>query len=209
MTAADSRDVARLFGDLMPWSIFSKAHVRFNARFIRWIQQQDQAEVWTAISPEGKVVGICGAAMDKPRVYGDVVRKHFVRISISTLANLWRPGVLTWLLRAVRDRLRPSAPARERSVPRPNAELVFIAVAEEAKGTGLARRLQLVMEAQFREWGLRGPYVILVLDKNERAQAFYRRQGAYFVAKVPTRGQLICEYHKELSPPDEKSDTPV
>ena len=200
MEAGDAMEVGRLHREAMPWSILSKMGARFAGRFIRWIQQQENSQVWVAKSAEGKIVGINGATLDRPRIYRQIVRAHRGALIGSVLLNLWRPGVLLWLARACWERVHP-APEVSRSAPRPAAEWLFCAVVEEAKGTGLAQRLHAQMESDFRSWGLKGPYLLLMLASNKRVQAFHKKHGATFVAEVPTRGHLIYEFHKEL-PPD-------
>jgi|GEM_PF-2374083 len=199
MRASDAVQTARLFGDAMPWSIFSKLGVRFNARFIRWIQEQPETEVWTANDASGRVVGITCGSMNKPRVYRTIVRQHFLWLSFNTLINLWRPPVLIWLIRATWGLLRP-LPAVKRPVPRPDAEAIFLAVVEEAKGTGVAQRLRQTRDDAFRKWGLKGPYTCLMLASNKRIQAFTKKHGSKFIVEVPTRGHSIYEFHKELPP---------
>ncbi|HNU46420.1 MAG TPA: GNAT family N-acetyltransferase [Phycisphaerae bacterium] len=185
----------------MPWSILSKMGAGFAGRFIRWIQEQEHSQVWVAKSADGRVLGIAGATLDRPRIYREIVRKHAVAIACSVLMNLWRPGVLVWLGRALRGRLRP-LPDVSRVVPRPAAEGLFLALVEEARGSGLALRLCDERESAFRAWGLIGPYVILTLSTNKRVHAFHTKRGCKLVAQVPTRGHLIYEFHKELPPDD-------
>jgi len=200
MEKGDAREVARLFKAEMPWSVFSKMGVRFNARFIRWMQEQDHTEVWVAKNSQGDILGISCGTLDKPRIYKNVVKQHFLRLWLSTLLNLWRSGVIAWLLRAAGERIRPQKPI-PRSAPRPAAEWIFLTTVEAARGKGLAHRFHDRMVADFREWGLKGPYVVLPLASNKQAQAFHKKHGARFIAEVPTRGHLIYEYHKDL-PPD-------
>lgn len=197
MQPGEAVQVARLFTEAIPWSIFSKLGVRFNARFVRWMQNEPETEVWTARDASGRVVGICSASMSKPRLYRTIVRRHFLSIAFGTLVNLWRPAVLIWLMRAVWERLRLVPPVK-RTVARADAEWLFCAVVEEAKGTGLAHRLRDTMEDEFRKWGLKGPYTLLMLASNRRCQAFQRKHGAYFVLELPTRGHTIYEFQKVL-----------
>lgn len=206
MAEKDAIEVARLYCAEIPWSIFSKMGVRFNAQFIRWVQQQEHSEVWVAKNSRGDILGISSGTLDKPRIYKDIVRAHFLKLSASTLMNLWRPGVLSWLFRSFWDRIRRQKPA-PRSAPRPPAEWIFLTVVAAARGKGLAHRFHERMVSDFREWGLKGPYVVLPLASNKQAQAFHKKHGAKFIAEIPTRGHLIHEYHKELPPVDDKPDT--
>ena len=199
MTDADSPEVGRLYQREIPWAIFSIMGDEFTARFIRWVHAQEHTRVWVAKNEEGEILGISGGTLDRPRIYRKIVREHFLALAASVLTNFYRPAVLTWLLRAAWGRVRP-ARELERSAPRPAAEWLFLTVVEQARGTGLAQRFRLRMEADFREWGLQGPYMMLPLASNLQAQAFHKKHGAKLVAKIRARGHLIHEYQKELPP---------
>ncbi|MFQ5807706.1 MAG: hypothetical protein ACE5I3_14770 [Phycisphaerae bacterium] len=199
MEDADALDVGRLYRDAIPWAIFSKLGDRFAGRFILWIHQQERSRVWVARSAAGDILGIMGGTLDRPAIYRKIVREHLLGISFSVLLNLYRPGVLVWLFRALWECIRP-APDVPRSAPRPAAEGLFHAVVEQAKGTGLAQQLCARREADFRSWGYHGPYTILTLSTNARANAFQKRLGGRLVAQIPTRGHLIYEWHKDVAP---------
>jgi GNAT superfamily N-acetyltransferase len=199
MTDADALEVGRLYRREIPWAIFSIMGDEFTARFVRWVHQQENSRVWVAKDEEGRVVGISGGTLDKSKIYRKIVREHVVALGVSVLMNFYRPAVLGWLVRAAWGLVRPPQEL-ERSAPRPAAEWLFLTVIERARGTGLAQRFRLRMEADFREWGLQGPYMLLPLASNLQAQAFHAKHGAQLVARIRTRGHLIHELQKELPP---------
>jgi ribosomal protein S18 acetylase RimI-like enzyme len=198
MADVDALSVGRLYRDAIPQALFARLGDRFTARFVRWIHEQEHSQVWVAKKADGATLGVIAGTLDRPGIYRKIVRQHAIRLSLGVLANLHRAGVLTWIRRAVWERLQSKA-AMPSHTTRPAAELLVVAVTPEAKGSGLARRLVEHMERQFRSWGFQGPYVILTLSTNARANAFYERIGATLVTQVETRGQLVNEYHKDLT----------
>jgi GNAT superfamily N-acetyltransferase len=204
MGPGDVLTVGRIYRSEIPWAIFSIMGDRFTAQFIQWMSEQERTRVWVAKDAQDQIVGISCGTLDKPTIYRKIVREHVPTLIANVLLNIYRPAVMLWMLRAAWGRVRPPVEL-ERSAPRPAAEWLFLTVLPAARGTGLAERFRQRMEADYREWGLKGPYVLLPLASNERAQAFHRKHGARLAARVRTRGHLIHEYHKEL-PPDDKPD---
>ncbi len=198
MQEADAQVAGRLCREGIPEAIFARLGDRFAGRFLRWVQCEESSEVWVAKNADGEIVAMTAATLDRPAVYRKIVKNHAIRISLSVLASLHRPGVLTWVFRAICERLRPP-PVPARSVARPAAELLVISITGAARGTGLAMLLVEHMETQFRSWGFSGSYLILTLSANARSNAFYRRIGAKFVTQFHSRGHLVNEYHKSLS----------
>ncbi|MFH0980274.1 MAG: hypothetical protein V2A79_01880 [Planctomycetota bacterium] len=197
MEPRDALELGRMYRTEIPWAIFSIMGDRFTARFIEWIHQQENSRVWVAKNETGQILGISAGTLDKPRIYRKIVREHWPTLVRSVLLNLYRPAVLRWLWRAVWEKVRP-VPEVWRSAPRPAAEWLLLTVVEKARGTGLAARLRERMEADFREWGLQGPYMMLPLATNQASLAFLKKQGGRLVAEVSTRGHVIHELHKEL-----------
>jgi ribosomal protein S18 acetylase RimI-like enzyme len=197
MEARDAYAVGRLYAESIPQAIFARLSGRFTAAFMRWIHEQEHAHVWVARDEHDRIVGAIGGTLDRPATYARMIRAHRWRIALGVLADVYRPAVWSWILHAVWERWRPT-PEPPRTVPRPAAELLVIAVTPQTRGSGLAWRLVEVMEAQFRAWGFDGVYKILTLSTNDRANAFYRRIGATLAVQVPTRGLLVNEYHKRV-----------
>jgi ribosomal protein S18 acetylase RimI-like enzyme len=202
MADGDARAVGRLYREAIPQAIFARMGERFTAAFFCWVQQQPCSQVWVARGSDGELLGVVAGTLDRPGIYRTIVRTHRLRIACSLLVNLYRPSVIAWIVRALHGRLvsQSDDPA---SVPRPAAEMLLLAVENQARGTGLARRLVRHIESQFLEWGFHETYVILTLSTNTRANAFYEKIGARLVARKRTRGYLVHEYHKDLSTPSD------
>ncbi len=202
MQGDDARAVGRLYREAIPQAIFARLGERFTATFFRWVQHQPCSEVWVGKGPDGGLLGVIAGTLDRPGIYRAIVRAHGLRIALSLLANLYRPSVLAWILRAGLGSVLSSRGDRV-AARRPAAELLLVAVEQQAQGTGLARRLVQHMESQFVDWGFRGTYVILTLSTNTRANTFYERIGAQLATRTKTRGYIVHEYHKSLPGRDE------
>ena len=164
-----------------------------------WVHEQTNSQVWVAKKDDGTMLGVIAGTLDRPTIYRRIVKKHVLRISLSVLTKLYKPAVLSWISRAILERLQLRTNVNSRSIAKPAAELLLIAVTDAAKGTGVARLLVEHMEHHFRQWGFKGSYLILTLANNSRANAFYTRLGATLVTQTPARGMLVNEYHKHLS----------
>lgn len=195
LASADAPEIARLYQQAIPQAIFARLGDRFTARFMSWIHDQPQASVWAAHDETGRIAGMIAGSLDRDAAYARIVAQHRCEIAWRVLGRLHHADVLAWLAAAAAGALA-RRPAAFRTAPAPPAELLAIAVALAARGSGLATALVDVMESQFLAWGHARPYKILTRADNARANAFYQRLGARLAAQCRTRGMLINEYHK-------------
>jgi len=199
MECGDAPVVGRLYRQAIPWAIISKLGTGFAARFLYWLHCQENSRIWVAKDRQGQILGITGSTLDKPKAYGRILREHRLEVAARFLLNLYRPAVLKWLFYTIQERIR-SGTTVDRTVPQPAADWLFLALVPQARGSGLADGLFQQIEADLRAWGLKGPYLYLVLKDNIAANKLYQRLGAKFIMQYRSRGHLINEYHKELSP---------
>ena len=195
LAAADAPAVGRLYQQAIPQAIFARLGDQFTARFLSWIHAQPRSHVWAAHDERGQIAGMIAGSLDRDADYARIVAGHRCEIAWRVLCRLHRPSVLAWLAAAAAGALA-RRPAAFRTAPAPSAELLAIAVAPAARGSGLAAALVEAMESQFLAWGHARPYKILTRADNARANAFYQRLGARLAAQCRTRGMLINEYHK-------------
>ena len=78
----------------------------------------------------------------------------------------------------------------------PQAELLAMAVHEQARGKGIGRDLVDALERDFVEWGLEGEYCVVTFTGDPGSNAFYRRIGFEPTRAFRHHENLMQEYRK-------------
>lgn len=125
----------------------------------------------------GRVLGYVSGCCGMGPIYRQMLR-HPMRLFWALLPSLLKPSRLRRILEILR--YGRSQPTREEL---PGAELLSIAVAPEARGTGIAEVLYRRLVAHFRQQGV-AAFKITVGDVLLPAQRFYTRMGAVPAAHV-------------------------
>lgn len=125
-----------------------------------------------------RVIGFVSGGAGMGSIYKRMLRRPF-RLGWALLPSLLRPARVKRILDIMRYSRRSSAPGPDL----PAAELLSIAVAPEARGSGIAERLYRRLEAHFREAGQQA-FKITVGDALAPAHRFYARMGALPVGRM-------------------------
>lgn len=157
-------------------------------------QAIDEAPASVLIVDEqaGKVRGFVSGGVGMGPIYRRMLRHPF-RLGMALLPTLVRPA----RLRRIFDILRYGNKQKGRH-PLPEAELLSIAVAPEARGSGVAESLYKRLEQHFRSQGV-NVFKITVGDSLATAHRLYKRMGAVPAGKVEVHaGEGSTVYLQQL-----------
>jgi glycosyltransferase involved in cell wall biosynthesis/ribosomal protein S18 acetylase RimI-like enzyme len=170
--AADAHAMARLHADGMPDAFLPTLGQRFLARLYQALATDPQAVALVAEAPGG-VVGFAAGVVSVGGFYRRFARRHGPAAAVAAAPRLVRPAVVRSLLETVRY---PSLAATPAVVRLPDAELLAIAVAPEARTGGTGRALA---DGVLDGLGSRGAGQVKVVvgAANSGANRFYERVG--------------------------------
>jgi ribosomal protein S18 acetylase RimI-like enzyme len=178
---ADVTAVARLHIDRFPQGFLPKLGSRPLERLYRHLVESPNAFVLVADDAEG-VNGFVAAAEDTRRVYREFFRRHGVAAALLASPAALRAPRKVWETMRYGDR------AGRGNLP--SAEILAVAVAERARGTGVGPGLLAAALDEFRRRGITGARVVTAAG-NSQALRLY--QGAGF------RRREHIEVHKGVS----------
>ena len=122
---------------------------------------------------DGRVVGFVTGSRGMGPIFRQMLRHPFA-LAAALAPLLLRPRKILGILEVLRHGRGQNAGPQE---PLPEHELLSIAVAPEARGTGVAERLYNALVGHFRHRGV-AAFRIVVGDALAPAHRFYRRMGA-------------------------------
>lgn len=164
------REVAELHARCLDQGFLATLGVRFLTLMYK---AMDQADTVTLITEEreGRVVGFITGGTGMGPIYKRMLRSP-VRLGLALAPALVRPAKLRRILEILRYSSKGSLPEGV-----PEAELLSLAVAHEARGSGVADTLyrKLVEDFQARDVDA---FRIIVGEALAPAHRFYRRMGA-------------------------------
>jgi glycosyltransferase involved in cell wall biosynthesis/ribosomal protein S18 acetylase RimI-like enzyme len=168
----DAAAMARLHADGMPDAFLPTLGQRFLARLYQALAGDPQAVVLVAEGPGG-VVGFAAGVASVGGFYRRFAGRHGAAAALAAAPRLVHPAVLRRLLETVRY---PAAAATPAAARLPDAELLAIAVAPEARAGGTGRALADGILDGLAVRGA-GEVKVVVGAANGGANRFYARVG--------------------------------
>jgi GNAT superfamily N-acetyltransferase len=192
MQPADARAVAQLHAQSITEGFLVKLGRGFLRQLYLGIASDEGSRV--LVAAEGnRLSGFCAYSRDVSAMYRRVLCSRFFRLGLASLPRSLNPLVLKEVL----DTLR--YPAKQSAQQLPPAEILSIATAPEARGTGIGRRLlHEALELARRD----GQCEIKVLAgaRLEGANRFYQACGFELAAEISQHGEVLNVYVKRLEP---------
>lgn len=153
---------------------------------------------------QGRVVGFVAGTSGRGSLLRGLL-SHLPSAIWSLRGSLVRPSRLLGMVRLARH-LRGSSDTSDAGGRR--AELLSIAVAEEARGTGVAERLYRRLETDFHRLGIHS-FRIVVGSNLATARRFYARMGAREAGETKVHaGHDATLYEAEVRKPSEEEQQP-
>lgn len=158
-------------------------------------QSIDESSESTLLTEEdgGRVIGFVAGGLGMSPIYRRLLRRP-LRLSLALVPSLVRPRTI----RRIVDLIRYGGSGDVRSKG-PSAELLSIAVAPDARGSGVAARLFRRLEAEFSKREVQ-QFRIIVGAKLIAAHRYYLRMGAVPVGRIELhQGEPSVVYFYRLS----------
>jgi ribosomal protein S18 acetylase RimI-like enzyme len=183
--------VARLHAESITQGFLTRLGTRFLRRLYLGIAHDDESCVFVAREANG-VVGFCAYSRDVGAMYRRVLRASLLRLGSASLPFSLNP----WLLKEIFETLR--YPAKQRAQSLPAAEILSIAVSDQARGAGIGR---LLLNEALRRARADGESAVKVLAGVELddANRFYERCGFDRAAELIQHGKVLNVYVRDLS----------
>ena len=209
--AKDALSVAELHRLAIPRGFLSELGDSFLGRLYTQIARARGSCVLVAADEEdGCVVGFVSGSVDIKACYRHVLLKGSVALIRGLLPNLFRATVikriLQTLLYPVHNGKGDSESERVDEGKCRAAELLSIAVADEARGKGVGRLLVDALEDFFRRHGHPMQYKVVTDAEDHRSNAFYQARGFTFQGAFQHHEHRMHRYVKKL--PIVPTDTP-
>lgn len=175
---ADAPALARLHRDSLPEAFLSTLGERFLAKLYVALVRDPASPVVVA-EAGGRVVGVVAGTASSRAFSRRFALRHGVAAAAAAGRRAFRPGVLR--------RMRESATYARRTEAFPDAELLFVAVADGWRSRGLGEQL---VRRTLRELADRGAddVKVFVAVGNDGANRFYRRSGFRLAGRITVHG---------------------
>ena len=188
-------ELARFLARALPNPMVSVLGPSFGAKFYRALAARPDSWVLAAYDRRKALAGAVVGTLDRPRALAETMAGRRLSLALAANVRLLAPRTIRWLWQG-----RGGSEAVREG---PSAELLAIAVREDARGTGLAQDLIRALEGFMRARGFRGTYAIRTEPDNVAANRFYEKIGARLARQYRYHRRLMNEWHKSVAAPDE------
>jgi ribosomal protein S18 acetylase RimI-like enzyme len=152
----------------------------------------DYGFVFVAVGPDDRVLGFIAGVTDIGKMYRSVLLQHALRFALVGLRYVLNFRTLRRIFATL------LYPARTKGVW-PDAELLSIVLASEARGSGAASTLLRALLDEFRRRGV-DRIRVMVGAELDRANAYYRKHGFVLAGQIDRHGQPANVYVLEIAP---------
>jgi ribosomal protein S18 acetylase RimI-like enzyme len=202
--------VVTLIAQAIPNAIVAKLGCKFGILYYRSIVNHAGSCLYITQDENKNVSGVVIGSVNSEKARSAATRNQKFPLLIAANCRILHPDVIVWLLRGIVSKLTRilNRNAKEHqneindTLPT-NAELIAIAVTDNAKGTGIAQQLIEKMEDFMVSDRKTDAYLIYTEKNNHRANRFYTKIGAKLLHTNLHHGREINVYCKYLSQPDQ------
>lgn len=180
MRPGDADEVARLHVEGIPTGLLAELGAKFLARVYRALAECEEGFVFVATCAGDRVVGFVAGVTSVRAMYKRVLQKHGLSFGLAALKYVFSARMIRRILNTLRY------PAKVES-QYPDAELLSIVVAPEARGSGAATALLEALLAEFHARSV-GEIKVMVGPDLERANAYYRKHGFRLAGQITSHG---------------------
>lgn len=160
---------AQLHRQCIPTGFLSNLGLGFLRQLYKAVAGCPAGFGFVSIDPDGKGLGFVACATSTGKLYKQALVRRGFLMALPLMRYMFRPSFVRRMYHTLRY---PS----ETSVDLPSAEILSIAVCEDARGMGVGKALMREALEEFAARGIREVRVA-VWAENEVANAFYKRCG--------------------------------
>ncbi len=188
-------DVAKLHRLALPNGFLSTLGDGFLGALYLGIGKAPKSVVWVAVSDNNEVLGFVSGTCNVKSCYKSVLSTSFFQLGWNAIPSLIHLSI--W--KRIWETLMYPFKTEKTSVDNDEhtcAELLSIAVSEEARGMGLGRALVNKLEASFIEWEHLNRYQVVTDALDSRSNGFYEGIGFTFQKKFFHHSHPMHRYYK-------------
>lgn len=193
-----SRTIAMIHKEAIPLGFLSRLGTGFLSSLYRAITFTKGCTVIVALDKEDRVCGFVSGTVNISSMYRRILLNYWHRFFFHILWKLINPLVIKRIFETL------FYPKKEMSKDHGNrvspAELLSIAVTEEARGKGVGKGLVDKLDRFYRDTSNISEYYVVTYSGDERSNSFYKRRGFDFVRAFDHHDNVMHEYKKLLCP---------
>ncbi len=194
--AGDFRCIARLHSESITEGFLSTLGVPFLASLYEGIGAAPVSGLVVARSGSD-VLGFAAYTANLPKCYRWVLAHRFVPIAVALLPRFVKVSEYRKMFETLVYPLRLGREKGRNGSLRPRAELLSLAVSDQARGCGIGKRLIIEVDSRFKALGI-AEYHVVTYALDERSNGFYVRCGFRLVRSFTNHGKLMNEYLRNL-----------
>lgn len=155
---------------------------------------------------ENRPIGFVAGSGNVMRSLRKIGLTGFGALAAAACVNAWRPSLLCKVVQTAgyflrrTNRAEKTGPVVEGVSDPARAELLAIAVAEEARGQGVGQALVTALEREFQNCTDVGEYFVSTNREEVGSNAFYRACGFTLMGERRHHDLMLNVYKKELIP---------
>lgn len=169
LTSRHSKLAAKLHRKCIPTGFLSNLGQGFLGQLYKAVAGCPAGFGFVSVRSEGQGLGFVACATSTGKLYKQALLRRGLLMALPLMRYMFRPSFVRRMYHTLRY---PS----ETSVDLPSAEILSIAVSEDARGMGVGKALMQAALEEFASRGIRDVRVA-VWAENEVANAFYNRCG--------------------------------
>jgi ribosomal protein S18 acetylase RimI-like enzyme len=194
-------ELANLHANSIHGGIMEALGPDFLASFYRQLSKGDEVLMYAA-RRDHKTIGFVAGSVNVMRSLRNIGVIGFAKLAIAGGSNAWQPRLFRAALQTIgyffrRTEGRIVGTSKEASDPA-RAELLAIAVAEEARGQGVGKSLVNALEQELQSHGRRRGYFVSTNEDEIGSNAFYRATGFTFVGQKRHHDLMLNVYKKDF-----------
>lgn len=197
------QQLAKLHIDSIHGGILEALGPNFVASLYRQLGKRCDVLMFTALQ-EDRVIGFVAGSSNVRCSLRNLGIAGFGALAISACGSAWRPSLVWKVLRTAGYFLRQpdgraAEPLEDGASDPARAELLAIAVAEEARGLGVGSALVTALEEEFQNSASAGEYFVSTNREEIGSNAFYRASGFTLVGQKRHHDLMLNIYKKKLA----------
>lgn len=193
-------EVARLHSQNITEGFLSTLGNSFLAKLYRGISNSSACGVFIAVENEN-VLGFIAYTCDVSNCYKKVLKNNLFTLGLAVMPSLVKPVIVKKIIETLcyplRHRKKPVDKENNHEYPQSRAELLAMAVTNDARGKGIGKLLVHAIEKEMISSEISG-YFVVTHAIDETSNKFYSKCGFNAIREFSNHGKPMREYFKHI-----------